>query len=254
MGTPKPSYGPPKLVESRGIEGIPPRTHQTLGQRKTLNRAPFLTDLGEESKEKEPRRVFLFMTSSCHSCHHATRTWSRWPSGPSSQAYLSSPHLKASPATTFHACSSSTPTPDKLQPAPAILSQESVHTMLSITDHSRKRPSTGPQTTHGSQWLVFILSWYIIRSSVKQAMSGQSEPRRLKQDTEVRHFRAQFPCFNLWKQKNSKGQTNIYEINRNKQTHHQVAQTSSWCIRESNKIMTCIILEKVAYENSISTQ
>jgi hypothetical protein len=24
MGTPQPSYGPPKLVESRGIEGFPP--------------------------------------------------------------------------------------------------------------------------------------------------------------------------------------------------------------------------------------
>jgi hypothetical protein len=40
---------------------------------------------------------------------------------------LSSPHLKASPATTFHACSSPAPTPVKPQPAPAILSQESVH-------------------------------------------------------------------------------------------------------------------------------
>jgi hypothetical protein len=37
----------------------------------------------------------------------------------------------------------------KPQPAPAILSQESVHTTLSITHHTRKRPSTGPRTTHG---------------------------------------------------------------------------------------------------------
>jgi hypothetical protein len=35
--------------------------------------------------------------------------------------------------------------------APAILSQESVHTTLSITHHTRKRPSTGPRTTHGPQ-------------------------------------------------------------------------------------------------------
>jgi hypothetical protein len=35
------------------------------------------------------------------------------------------------------------------QPAPAILSQESVHTTLSITHHTRERPSTGPRTTHG---------------------------------------------------------------------------------------------------------
>jgi hypothetical protein len=89
------------------------------------------------------------MTLSCCSCHHAARTWLRWPPVPSNEAYLSSPHLEASPATTFHACSSPAPTPVKPQPAPAILSQESVHTTLSITHHTRKRPSTGPRTTHG---------------------------------------------------------------------------------------------------------
>jgi hypothetical protein len=51
----------------------------------------------------------------------------------------------------LRACSSPTPTPVKPQPAPAILSQESVHTTLSITHHTRKRPSTGPRTTHGPQ-------------------------------------------------------------------------------------------------------
>jgi hypothetical protein len=55
------------------------------------------------------------------------------------------------PATTFRACSSPAPTRVKPQPAPAILSQESVHTTLSITHHTRKRPSTGPRTTHGPQ-------------------------------------------------------------------------------------------------------
>jgi hypothetical protein len=40
MGTPQPSYSLPKLVESRGIEGFPPRTHQTLGQRKPQS-SPF---------------------------------------------------------------------------------------------------------------------------------------------------------------------------------------------------------------------
>jgi hypothetical protein len=50
---------------------------------------------------------------------------------------------------TFRACPSPAPTPVKPQPAPAILSQESVHTTLSITHHTRKRPSTGPRTTHG---------------------------------------------------------------------------------------------------------
>jgi hypothetical protein len=53
--------------------------------------------------------------------------------------------------TTFRACSSPAPTLVKPQPAPAILSQESFHTTLSITHHTRKRPSTGPQTTHGPQ-------------------------------------------------------------------------------------------------------
>jgi hypothetical protein len=91
------------------------------------------------------------MTSSWCSFHHAARTWLRWPPGPSSEAYLSSPHLEASPATTFRTCSSPAPTPVKPQPAPTILSQESVHTTLSITHHTRKRPSTGPRTTHGPQ-------------------------------------------------------------------------------------------------------
>jgi hypothetical protein len=50
MGTPLPSYGPPKLIESRGIAEFPPRTPQTLEQRKPQNRVPFLTDLGGESK------------------------------------------------------------------------------------------------------------------------------------------------------------------------------------------------------------
>jgi hypothetical protein len=52
---------------------------------------------------------------------------------------------------TFRACSSPAPTPVKPQPAPAILSQESVHTTLSIAHHTWKRPSTGPRTTHGPQ-------------------------------------------------------------------------------------------------------
>jgi hypothetical protein len=61
MGTPLPSYGPQKLIESRGIEGFPPRTPQTLGQRKPQNRDPLLTDLGGESKGKQPRRVQAYI-------------------------------------------------------------------------------------------------------------------------------------------------------------------------------------------------
>jgi hypothetical protein len=86
------------------------------------------------------------MTSSCRSCHHLTPLDTR----SSNQAYLSSPHLEASPATTFCACSSPAPTQVKPQPAPSILSQQLVHTMLSITHHTRKWQSSGPRTTHGS--------------------------------------------------------------------------------------------------------
>jgi hypothetical protein len=71
------------------------------------------------------------MTSSCCSCHHVARTWLRWPPGPSNEAYLSSPHLEASPVTTCRACSSPAPTPIKPQPAPAILSRESYSVLLS---------------------------------------------------------------------------------------------------------------------------
>jgi hypothetical protein len=45
---------------------------------------------------------------------------------------------------TFRAYSSPAPTQIKLQPAPTILSQESVHFTLSITHHTRERPSSGP--------------------------------------------------------------------------------------------------------------
>jgi hypothetical protein len=61
MGTPVPSYGPPKLIESREIEGFPPRTPQILGQRKAQNRASFLTNMERESKGKEPRRVHVYI-------------------------------------------------------------------------------------------------------------------------------------------------------------------------------------------------
>jgi hypothetical protein len=57
--------------------------------------------------------------------------------------------LEASPAMTFLAGSSPALTPVKPQPALVILSQKSVHKTLSNTHHTRKRPSTGPRTTHG---------------------------------------------------------------------------------------------------------
>jgi hypothetical protein len=96
------------------------------------------------------------MSSSFHSCHPAARTWLRWPPGPSNGAYLSSPHLEASPATTFLACSWPAPTLVRPQPARAIPNQELVYTTLSITHHTRKWPSTGPRTTHGPQILTIV--------------------------------------------------------------------------------------------------
>jgi hypothetical protein len=54
-------YCPPKLAKSKGIEEIPPRTPLTLEHRKSQNRAPFLTDLGGESKGKEPQRVHAYI-------------------------------------------------------------------------------------------------------------------------------------------------------------------------------------------------
>jgi hypothetical protein len=101
-------------------------------------------------------------TSSCCSCHHAARTRPRWPPGPSNEAYLSSTHLEASPATTFCACSSLARTRVKPQPAPAILNQESVHTTLSITHHTRKRASTGPRTTHGPHQPNKHTNWRLV--------------------------------------------------------------------------------------------
>jgi hypothetical protein len=42
----------------------------------------------------------------------------------------------------------------KSQPTPAILGQESVHTTLSITHHTKERPSTGPQSFNDGQEFI----------------------------------------------------------------------------------------------------
>jgi hypothetical protein len=59
-------------------------------------------------------------------------------------------------AKTFRARSSPAPTQIKPQPAPAILGQESVHTMLSITHHTKEQPSTGLQTLRSSVSLKYL--------------------------------------------------------------------------------------------------
>jgi hypothetical protein len=64
-------------------------------------------------------------------------------------------------------------TPVKPQPAPAILSQELVHTTLSITHHTRKRSSTSSRTTHGphmvGQYLPQKAETYLLLQCVKKA-------------------------------------------------------------------------------------
>jgi hypothetical protein len=103
---------------TRWFSGEPPQTPRTWC---SLRQSPLMTWL--------PRSTLVFSStkkpssnSSCYSCHHAARTGPRWPTGPLNEAYLSSPLLEASPATTFRACSSPAPTWIKPQPAPAILS------------------------------------------------------------------------------------------------------------------------------------
>jgi hypothetical protein len=109
---------------------------QTPWNRCILRQLPLMTQLpcspGSLVLRLNQETVYDFVRCSCH---HAARTWLRWPPGPSNLAYLSSPHLEATPATTFRAFSSPTPTPVKPQPAPAILSQESVHNVVNHSSH-----------------------------------------------------------------------------------------------------------------------
>jgi hypothetical protein len=119
------------------------------------------------------------MTSSWCSCHHVARTWPRWPPGPSNEAYLSSPFLE-----TFRACSSPAPTPFKPQPAPAILSQESVQTTLSITHHTWKRPSIGPRTTHGPQSPPWWVHWQHTYSNLRDKKGKETNKKKLQQAIE----------------------------------------------------------------------
>jgi hypothetical protein len=89
---------------------------------------------------------------------------------PSNEAYLCSPHLEALLATTFRTCSSLAPTLVKPQRAPAILSQELVHTTLSITHHTKKRPSTSPRTTHGPHQLIILITLMVEQNSIRLCM------------------------------------------------------------------------------------
>jgi hypothetical protein len=77
------------------FSGEPPQTPRTWC---SLHQSPLMTrlDLGfvPQPRNRPP-------TSSRCSCHHAARTWPRWEPSPSNKAYLSSPHLEASPQWPF---------------------------------------------------------------------------------------------------------------------------------------------------------
>jgi hypothetical protein len=116
------------------------------------------------------------------------------PSLPPCGPHLYSPHLEASPVTTFRACSSPAPTPVKPQSAPAILSQESVHTTLSITHHTRNRPSTGPRTTHAYQsppwWVNWQPTWFVTKEKrkKKRIKRTSTSDRKQKKGKEQDHL------------------------------------------------------------------
>jgi hypothetical protein len=89
----------------------------------------------------------------CHRVHHAEPTCISTPRRPRK-------------AKTFRARSSPVPSQIKQQPEPAILDQESVHTTLSITHHSKERPSTGPRMfwSSGRRWHQSIIECTVLAS------------------------------------------------------------------------------------------
>jgi hypothetical protein len=117
-----------------------PRTRCSLHANPTHDLAATSSrlDLGFEAQPRNCTRLRLAFLATM------------WPAldlvrqpGLSSRAYLSLHSSEDTQAKTFRARSSPTPTQIKSQPAPAILGQESVHTTLSITHHTKERPSTG---------------------------------------------------------------------------------------------------------------
>jgi hypothetical protein len=63
------------------------------------------------------------------------RAYSQHPPGLWNQAYLSLHHQEATSAKTFRTYASPATAQNKTHPTPAVLRQESVHTLLSITHH-----------------------------------------------------------------------------------------------------------------------
>jgi hypothetical protein len=118
-------------------------------------------DLGFEAQPRNRTRLHLVFLASIRPALDLV-----WPSGPSSRAYLCLHSSDATQAKTFRTRSSPAPTQIKLQPAPAILDQESVHTTLLITHHTKERPSTSRRTLRSSiSPLMSALTTHIVTNS-----------------------------------------------------------------------------------------
>jgi hypothetical protein len=120
-----------------------PRTRCSLHANPTHDLAATSSrlDLGFEAQPRNRTRLRLAFLATMRPALDLV-----WLPGPSSRAYLSLRSSEARQAKTFRARSSPAPTQIKPQPAPAILDKESAHTTLSITHHTKERPSTGRRT------------------------------------------------------------------------------------------------------------
>jgi hypothetical protein len=124
-----------------------PRTRCSLHTNPTHDMAATSSrlDLGFEAQPRNRTRLRLAFLATMRPSLDLV-----WPPGPSSRAYMSLHSSEATQAKTFRARSSPAPTQIKPQPAPTILDQESVHTTLSITHHTKERPSTSRRTLRSS--------------------------------------------------------------------------------------------------------
>jgi hypothetical protein len=159
LDTPRSHLHPPSLKswlcgstkEPRRFCGEPPQTPRTrcsLHANLTHDLAATSSrlDLCFEAQPRNCTRLRLAFLATMRPALDLIR-----PPGPSSRAYLSLHSSEATQAKTFRARSSPAPIQIKPQPAPAILGQESVHTTLSITHHTKERPSTGPRMLRSSK-------------------------------------------------------------------------------------------------------
>jgi hypothetical protein len=138
-----------------------PRTRCSLHANPTHDLAATSSrlDLGFEAQPRNCSQLRLAFLATMRPVLDLVR-----PPGPSSRDYMSLHPSEATQAKTFRARSSPAPTQIKTQPAPAIL--ESVHTMLSITHHTKERPSTNRRTLRSSvSPLMSALTTHIVTNS-----------------------------------------------------------------------------------------